>query len=389
MKTKTLDFESAPECLPDITRIRHQIHENPEIALHEHNTAALVRETLNKNGIETLAPFLGTDVVAMIHGSKQGRNVTLRADMDALPLQEKTGLPYQSKTDGLMHACGHDGHTAMLIGAALVLNKLKESFDGSIRFVFQPGEEVEAAGKQLVKKGVLKDPEPSAVFALHSFDDLPVGAIASKPGVFLAAAEFFKITVKGRGAHGAMPHKSIDPILTASRIVEALQTVPSRLTPPLHPVVLSVCRLAGGTNSNIIPDTVEMEGTTRYLDPDTGNRIPILIEQLVKGVCDSVGASYEFIYEKTYIPTINDPAIVECGRKVTEKHIGKHAWFDISEPSMGGEDFAFYLKDYPGAMFRLGMGENSPPLHNPAFDFNDQALKNGILFLVAAALESL
>lgn len=375
--------------LPDMIGLRRHIHANPEIALQEHNTSALVRKTLNKNGIHTLDPFLGTDVVAMIHGGKQGRNVTLRADMDALPLQEKTGLAYQSKTDGLMHACGHDGHTATLIGAALVLNQLTESFDGSVRFVFQPGEEVAAAGRQLVENGALRDPEPSAVFALHSFDQLPVGAIASKPGVFLAAAELFKIKVKGRGAHGSMPDKSIDPILAASRIVEALQAIPSRLTPPLDPVVLSVCRIAGGTNPNIIPDSVEMEGTTRYLNQDTGDRIPALMEQIVKGVCDCTGASYEFIYTKPYVPTINDPAIVECGRKATEKHIGTHAWIQLSEPSMGAEDFAYYILDYPGAMFRLGMGEDSPPLHNSAFDFNDKALRNGILFMVAATLESI
>ena len=375
--------------LPDIVSIRHTIHQNPELALQEYDTAALIRKTLDSAGIRPLEPFLETDVVAILEGKEAGANVTLRADIDALPLQEKTGLPYQSKRDGLMHACGHDGHTATLIGSALVLSKLKDQFRGSVRFVFQPGEEVVAAGKDLVAKGALRDPEPDAVFALHAWSGIPEGSISSKPGVLLAAADFFKITVQGKGAHGSAPEASVDPILIAARIVEALQTIASRRVSALDSAVVSVCRICGGTNSNIIPSSVELEGTTRYLDPETGKKIPEYMEQIVKGVCDSMGASYEFSYTSTYIPTINNHDIVALGKRVTEDLLGASSWIELSSPSMAGEDFAYYIRDYPGAMFRLGMGKESATVHNPYFDFNDNALKNGILFLVSAALETL
>jgi amidohydrolase len=375
--------------LPDIVRIRHTIHENPELALQEHDTATLVRKSLESTHLRLLEPFLETDVVAILEGRGPGRNVTLRADMDALPLQEMTGLPYQSKRDGLMHACGHDGHTAILIGSATVLSKLKDHFEGSVRFVFQPGEEVLAAGKDLVDKGALRDPEPNAVFALHAWGSVPVGAIASRPGFFLAAADFFKITIHGKGAHGSTPEVSIDPILIAARVVEALQAIPSRRVSALDSVVLSVCRFCGGTNANVIPDHVELEGTTRYLDPETGKKIPVYMEQIVKGVCDSMGASYEFSYTSAYIPTINNHEIVALGKKVTEDVLGASTWVEVSTPFMAAEDFAYYIRDYPGAMFQLGMGKASAALHNPHFDFNDSALRNGILFLVCVALETL
>lgn len=389
MGTNRIVEKLVDKVLPDIVSIRHTIHQNPELALEEYDTAALIRKTLESTGMRLLEPFLKTDVVAILEGKGAGRNVTLRADIDALPLQEKTGLPHQSKRNGLMHACGHDGHTATLIGSALVLSELKDQLGGSVRFVFQPGEEVVAAGKDLVSKGALRDPEPDAVFALHALSGIPEGSIASRPGVLLAAADFFKITVQGKGAHGSSPEASIDPILIAARIVEALQTIASRRVSALDSAVVSVCRICGGTNSNIIPSSVELEGTTRYLDPETGKKIPGYMEQIIKGVCESMGASYEFSYTSTYIPTINNHNIVALGKKVTEDVLGASSWIELNSPSMAAEDFAYYIRDYPGAMFRLGMGKESATLHNPHFDFNDSALKNGILFLVSAALETL
>jgi amidohydrolase len=375
--------------LPDIVNIRRTIHQNPEVALKEFDTAALVRKTLKAARIEILKPFLGTDVVAILRGKRAGKNVTLRADMDALPLQEKTGLPYASKRNGYMHACGHDGHTAMLLGAALVLGKLRDEIQGSVRFVFQPGEEIVAAGKQLVKKGALRAPRPDAVFALHAWSGMHEGIIASKPGVLLAASDFFTIKVKGKGAHGSRPEDSIDPILTAARIVESLQSIASREVSALDAAVVSVCRISGGTNANVIPDSVEIEGTTRYLKPELQRKIVKAVKRIVKGACDSMRASFDFIYESPYIPTINDREMVALGKRVAMEVLGTTNWIDLANPSMGGEDFSYYIKDLPGAMFRLGMGERSAPLHSPQFDFNDKALKNGILFLVSMALEVL
>lgn len=375
--------------IPEITNIRHVIHQNPEIAIQEYKTAELIRKTLKSTDIRLLEPFLETDVVGILAGKEKGKNVTLRADIDALPMQEKTDLPYASQRSGFMHACGHDGHTAMLIGAALVLNKFRNEFKGSVRFVFQPGEEIVAAGKNLVEKGALKNPQPDAVAALHAWPDIGEGVIASKPGVLLAAADFFKVVVKGKGAHGARPENSIDPVLTAARVVEALQSVVSRNISVLEPVVLSVCRICGGTNSNVIPDSVEIEGTTRYFKPELGKKIASDMERIIKGVCDSMGASYEFSYESPYIPTINHADIVGIGRKIAGKVLGQAFWQELDNPSMGGEDFSYYITEYPGAMFRIGMGEESAPLHNTRFDFNDNALKNGVLFLVSFALDVL
>ena len=374
---------------PDMVKVRRTIHQNPEIALKEFDTSALIRKLLKQAGIPALKPFLETDVVAMVKGKKPGKNVTLRADIDALPLLEKTGLPYASKRKGTMHACGHDGHTAMLLGAALLLNRLRDQLSGSMRFVFQPGEEIVAAGKQLVDKGALQNPRPDAVFAVHAWAGMPLGAVASKPGALLAASDFFTVEVKGKGAHGSRPEDSIDPILTAARIVDALQSVVSREVSSLEPVVVSVCRISGGTNGNVIPDSTEIEGTTRYLRPELKQKIESSIRRIVKGVCDSMGASFSFKYDSPYIPTINDDRMVALGKTVALRVLGPGKWFDLTSPSMGAEDFSYYIRKYPGAMFRLGMGEKSASLHNSHFDFNDKAIASGILFLVSLALEVL
>jgi hippurate hydrolase len=375
--------------VPDIVKIRHLIHQNPEIALKEFDTSALIRKLLRKARIEVLKPFLQTAVVAMVKGKKPGKNVTLRADIDALPLLEKTGAPYASKRKGTMHACGHDGHTAMLLGAALLLNRMRDQLSGSVRFVFQPGEEIVAAGKELVARGALLNPRPDAVFALHAWAGMPLGAVASKPGALLAASDFFTVEVKGKGAHGSRPEDSIDPILTVARIVDALQSLVSREVSSLEPVVVSVCRIAGGTNGNVIPDSAEIEGTTRYLRPELKQKIESSIRRIVKGVCDSMGASFSFKYSSPYIPTINDDRMVALGKTVALRVLGPGKWFDLTSPSMGAEDFSYYIRKYPGAMFRLGMGEKSASLHNSHFDFNDKAIASGILYLVSLALEVL
>jgi hippurate hydrolase len=389
MKTIDLLKTEIEGILPHIVRLRRAIHENPEIALQEHQTGALVREALGPLDLEVKPPFLETDVVALLKGPKEGKNVTLRADMDALPMQEQTGLEYASQRPGFMHACGHDGHTAMLTGAAMVLSRLRGRIKGSVRFVFQPGEEVVAAGKDLVKAGALLDPEPDAVLALHGLHDMPEGSFASRAGVIMGASGFFTIKVTGKGAHAARPEIAIDPILTVTRIVEALQAIASRRISPFESVVLSVCRITGGSNPNVIPQSAEIEGTTRYLNAATGDIIRSEMERIVKGVCGSMGASYEFSYHIPYIPTVNDAGVVDLGEKLVWEIWGPEHWDTMQNPSMGSEDFAYYLEDYPGALFRLGLGGKSAPLHSPFFDFNDQVLGQGILFLTASALAHL
>ena len=378
------------EVIPKAVSLRHAIHRNPELAMEEHDTAALVRRSLEESGLVPLPPILGTDVIALLSGREPGKNVTLRADMDALPLQESSGGPaHRSARDGVMHACGHDGHTAVLLGAAAVLAQLRSELEGTVRFVFQPAEEVRAAGRDLIRRGILEDPHADAVFALHSLNGLPVGAISSRAGVFLGAADFFTLRVEGRGAHGSRPEESVDPVLTAARVVEGLQSIVSRRVSPLDSAVVSVCRIQGGTNGNVIPDSVELEGTTRYLKLETGRKIPGWIEQIARGVCESAGASYVLDYHDSYIPTVNDAAMVELGRRVVCELLGAKSWVEMDEPAAAAEDFSYYLEGHPGAMFWLGMGQQCAPLHNAHFDFNDGALKNGILFLVSLAVRAL
>ncbi len=371
--------------LPKVIELRHQIHQNPEMALEEHKTSALVRSVLGEAGISMKKPFIGTDVVAMVGGGSLP-NVTLRADMDALPLVEKTGLAYASQNENIMHACGHDGHTAMLLGAALVLSQIEDELIGSVRFVFQPGEEMVAAGRDLVEAGALLDPKPLALFALHGWPGLPVGTIASRVGNIFASADIFNITVKGYGAHGSTPHMAIDPIMIGCRIVDALQGIVSRETSAQEALVISVCKFNSGQNNNVIPDTAIVGGTVRYYNPELGKKVRQRIEEIAVGICAAMGATCEFEYKTPYIPMKNSEEVVELGKKVVEKVFGTNNWLEFPYPSMGGEDFAYYVQDYPGAMFALGMGADSCGLHNPNYNFNDDALKNGIMFLVLSAL---
>lgn len=375
--------------LPEVIALRRTIHRNPELAGNEFSTSALIRKTLSSTGIEFLPPFLKTDVVGLLKGRKKGRNVALRADIDALPMQELNDFPYKSSVDGQMHACGHDGHTAMLIGAAMVLDKLRDEIKGTVRFVFQPGEEIVAMGKDLVDAGALQNPEPDAVFAIHAQSGYPAGSIISRPGTIMAAAGFFKLRIIGRGGHGSRPELTVDPILAACRIVESLQSIVSRNIDPQDAAVISVCRFEGGRNANVIPEEVILEGTVRFLDSKVGDQIHRLIEQTVKGVCLASGAKYEFDYKLPYIPTVNDPVHVEAARKVSGKYFGRNMWFEMERSSLGGEDFAFYLRDYPGVFCFIGMGVDHPSLHNPKFDFNDDAIRNGIIYLVAMTIDLL
>jgi len=376
--------------IPRIKDIRHHIHENPELSLKEYNTSEYIRKELEEFEIDILPPFLETDVIAFLNCGNENNNVTLRADMDALPIQEAKNLPYRSKKGNIMHACGHDGHTAMLIGAAIILTKYRDRLNGSIRFVFQPGEELTAAGRDLVvNKGILISPRPKAVLALHACPGLPVGSIGGKHGPFLAAADIYEIIIKGKGGHGSRPEESIDPIMTAMKIINSLYLLPSRKFRALDALVINICKIAGGTSANVIPDRVTMEGTARYFSKAIGEELPRLFEHIIKSECDNAGATYELSYRNTYIQTVNDKNVVNKCKEVTRKYMGESMWFDIEEPMMGSEDFSYYIENNPGGLFFLGMGEDCPNLHSNTFNFNDDAIKNGILFFVLSTMELL
>jgi amidohydrolase len=372
--------------LPKIVKVRRYLHTNPELSLKEIKTSEFIRNQLEELDVDIFPPFLSTDVVGLLNGKKTEKNITLRADIDALPIQENNSISYCSTNKGVMHACGHDGHTAMLIGAIMILDKFKDQLNGSVRFVFQPGEEIVAAGKDLVEKNILNSPKPLAVLALHSWPGYPVGVICSRESDLMAAADIFSIKIKGRGGHGSKPEQTSDPILISSKIINSLYLLPSRKFSALDSIVLSICKISGGTNANIIPDQVSMEGTARYFTKEVGDKIPKLLEEVIDMECKNYGAGYELDYERPYIPLINDNSIVEKCKEITQNFLGESYWQDIAEPVMGSEDFSYYIDKNPGAMFFLGMGEESPGLHVNSFNFNDEALRNGMLFLVSSTI---
>ena len=384
------------ELLPEITKVRKFLHARPELSLKEHKTSEFIRIQLVKLDIEVLSPFLKTDVVALLNGiegnkrnKRKQRNVTLRADMDALPILEKNIIPYCSNNKGVMHACGHDGHSAMLLGAAMILEKFKDHLDGSVRFVFQPGEEVVAAGKDLIEKGALKDPKPIAVLALHGWPGYPVGVIGSRSGELMAAADFYRIKLTGKGGHGSNSGRQNNPVVVGSKIVTALSSIPEREFTAEDSVVISINKFIGGTTSNVIPNEVLIEGSTRFFNKSVGKKIPGIFEEVLKAECDSTEIKYELNYDRPYIATVNDPEIIKTCKSITEQFLGESAWIDLDKPVMSSEDFSYYIHGNPGGMFFLGMGEDSPGLHTNTYDFNDEALKNGIKFLVMSTFQFL
>lgn len=380
-------FASVDRHLPEIREIRRHLHRYPELSGEEWETSKLVRDRLRAAGVTLLDPFFKTDVVGFLKGKNPGKNFTARADMDALPILEKSDLPYRSARDGIMHACGHDGHTATLLGAALVLSEMTDAFNGSIRFVFQPGEE-NVMGRDFVNTGVLRDPKPDLAVALHGRPGEKVGALVAHAGYAWAAADFFTIRVSGKGGHGAWPERSIDPIVIAAEIVLALQTIVSRRFSTFEPVVLSVCQVHGGTAWNTIPDSVELSGTCRHFKDELGDQIAAEIRRAVEHVAAAHGGTAELVYEQPCAAVYNHPAEVARGRDIVKKYLGEEFWSERDIASMGGEDFGYFLRECPGALFSLGLGDR-PELHHPGFDFNDDALRSGIAFFAFSALDFL
>lgn len=385
---EVLEF-TVEKYLPQIKGIRQYIHSHPELSYKEFKTADFIREKLKNLGLELLPPFLETDAVAFLNKDKSGRNVTLRADIDALPIQEITQCPYKSQNNGVMHACGHDGHTAMLLGAAMVLNEFKNELNGSVRFVFQPAEEGLCGGRDLVNAGALKNPEPNVVFGFHGWPGYKTGLFMSKAGPVTSACDLFTIKIFGKGAHSSTPELGIDPIIISAKIIEALKNIATDRFSPLENVLVSVCKIVSGTASNIIPETAEMEGSVRYFNSAYGLKIQKYMKKIIRGICKIYGATFEFDYKVLYIPTINNRTAVEFSERIVTKYFGKPSWTTLERPVMGSEDFSFFIKSYPGAFINIGLGENSSGLHTNIFDFNDEVIANGVTMFCALALEFL
>ena len=370
------------EILPGLIEFRHTLHRIPEMAGAEFETSRAIRERLAGLDLEVLPPFLGTDVVAILHGRGPGRNVTLRADIDALRLNEETGVPHASCHEGRMHACGHDGHAAMVMGAAELLASRRDSFNGSVRFVWQPGEENRAMGRDLVEAGALENPRADLVTALHGMPGLPVGVLALRDGAMMASCAHFKVTIRGRGGHSSRPHQAVDPVVAAAAVVVELQSVVSRRIDPQQAAVLSVCRIAGGELANVIPDEVVLEGTARALDMNVAAALESGLREVVDAVSRAHRTNCEIDYRLAYPLTFNAPGPTALARRVIRETVGGERFVELAESSMGAEDFAYYLQRYPGVYVKLGTGENCPALHNSKFDFPDAALAAGIEYLV-------
>lgn len=373
-----------------MVEFRRILHSYPELSMQEFETCARINKQLETTIAEILPARMGTDVVALLHGKKPGPNITLRADMDALPIEDQCGKPWQSRHKGISHSCGHDGHVAMLTGAALVLNDITSSFNGSVRFVFQPAEEQSEGGKGLIEKGLLdEDPRPIAVYALHGWPELPVGTFSARSGVYMAAVDRFIFTIEGLGGHGAKPHLALNPILPAAQVVQAMQAVTTQSINPLFPAVISVCQFHSGNADNIIPETATLSGTVRYFEPSLKNMIRERLQDVVQGCCKAAGVKFEFEYRDGCMPLVNNPEMTARARKAITDYLGTRAWRDNLELTTSSEDFSFYLERIPGAFIRVGLGETSEKLHTPRFDFNDQALEFGITALCALVLEIL
>ncbi len=385
----------AEKYLPKMISIRRKIHQYPELAFEEYKTSKLVAQTLKSLGLKVKTGIAKTGVVGILEG--KGKNsgdvkvVALRADMDALPIQEQTNLPFASKIPGKMHACGHDSHTAMVLGSAMILKELQNEINGIVKFIFQPSEEKNPGGASLmIKDGVLNNPKVDLIFGLHVRPDSEPGTVFIKEGPLMASSDEIYIKIKGKGGHGARPHFTIDPIVIASEIILALQKITSRFFDPIEPRVLTIGSIHAGTATNIIPDEVAISGTLRTMNEEWRKKAWETIEKIVKGITSTYGASYELKISKGYPVLINDTKATEFARQKAVELLGKNKVLD-AKPVMGAEDFAYYLQKVPGCFIWLGAGSKNSKydIHSSKFTIDESAMKYGSSLLAYLAYSAL
>jgi amidohydrolase len=386
----------ARELAKDIVKWRRHLHAHPETGTETPETAAYIAAVLRELGIEVRTGVGGHGVVGVLRGSPgdgrhDTRTIAVRADIDALNVQEETGLEFASKVPGRMHACGHDGHVAIALGAATILSRMKDGLKGNVKFIFQPAEEGPGGAKPMIEDGALRDPQVDAIVGLHMgcLWNVPSGSVGVMPGAMMAAMDRFEILVKGKGGHGAMPHQTIDALYVGAQVVSALQGIASRRTNPLSPIVVTVGQFHSGSAFNIIPGTAWLEGTVRCLDEELRARIPDMIREVAQGVSAAMGAECEVKYHLGYPVVINDRDFTEffagVARDVLEA-AGRGTVQQIPEPTMGGEDMAYYLREVPGTFFFLGSRhEVAYPHHNPKFDIDESTLPLGAALLAETA----
>ena len=377
---KTLVHTLAEDTVKEMVAVRRDLHQHPETAFEERRTAGVVAERLRSLGLDVRTGVARTGVLATVRGPRPGRTVLLRADMDALPIHEENDTPYRSRVDGKMHACGHDCHTSILLGVAKQLVADARELPGAVKLCFQPAEECGGGAETMIAEGALDDPRPDAAFGLHVWQDLDLGLVGVTPGPFMAAVDEFTVTVKGKGAHAAMPHLGVDPVVCLAQMVTALQSIASRSASPFAEVVVSVTQLRAGTAFNIIPESATMNGTVRVFDPGLWAELPVHFERIVRGVASAFGCTAEIDFHRFNMPLVNDPAMAALAREAAVEVVGPDNVRDDIR-TMGGEDFSAILRQVPGCFIAVGSRNKSRGLvhghHHPRFDVDEQSLRIG------------
>lgn len=386
--------ELAKTIAPDVVDMRRHLHAHPELSYQEYETARYVAEQLKKIGITPTEGVADTGLTAVIEGKNPSKKVVaLRGDMDALPIVEANDVPYKSQNEGVMHACGHDAHTSSLLGTAKILHELKDQFEGSIKLIFQPGEEKNPGGASLmIKAGALKNPTPSTIFGQHVMPLIPVGKVGFRPGMYMASADEIYLTVHGKGGHGAIPELAIDPILIASHIIVALQQIISRNANPKTPTVLTFGNIIGKGATNIIPEKVEIAGTFRAMNEEWRAEAHDRITKMAQSIAEGMGGSCDVNISKGYPYLENDPETTNKARKLAEEYVGKENVVDL-DLWMGAEDFSYYTHEVPACFYRLGTRNESKGItsyvHTPTFDIDESALEIGCGMMAWLAINAL
>lgn len=377
----------AENLAPRLIEIRRHIHAHPELSGQEYQTAAYVAGVLSSCGLQVQETIGKTGVMGDLAGKTPNQNVlAIRTDMDALPIQERTSLEFASRKPGIMHACGHDVHTTVGLGTAMVLSQLSEFLPGTTRFIFQPAEEIAQGAAWMVQDGVMRD--VNAIFGVHVFPSIRARNIGIRYGALTAAADDLEIYIYGESGHGARPHEAIDAIWIASQVITTLQQAISRTQNPLRPMVLTIGQINGGRASNVIADQVWLSGTVRSLHPETHANLPEWIEGIVANICQTYGATYEIKYRRDIPGVMNDTHLTQILEEASREAWGNDHVEILNEPSLGAEDFSVYLQHAPGSMFRLGVGypdKYNFPLHHPEFEVNEAAIATGVVTLAYAA----
>ncbi|MGI6574846.1 MAG: M20 metallopeptidase family protein [bacterium] len=376
-----------------LVEIRRTIHQNPELSLEEKNTANLVAAILTDLGLEVQSEVVKTGVVGLLRGRNNGKTIALRADMDALPVQEARDVPYKSRVDGVMHACGHDGHVAMLLGAAMLLSQERDHLSGNVKFIFQPAEESSAGALPMIKEGVLDNPKVDAIVGAHLWPELEAGDVGIQYGPTMGAVDNFWITIKGKGGHGAMPHEGVDAIVVAAHVICALQQIVSRQINAADPTVVSIGTINGGFRRNVVAEEVKLTGTFRTLNPEVRRAMPEKIERIIKGVTESFGATYEIFFDPRQPVTVNERNLTAFCTEVLKDIIGSEHVVHLEKAPLVGEDFAYYGENVPAAFLKIGCSNPekgiTAMLHSAYFDMDEDALLIGAKSMAAIATKYL